>query len=399
MRPDHFRSYRRHLLSTALCVGLATGVALDAFAADPEVIKIGVVVPLTGPGAPWGLAAAEGVKIIAAETNAAGGLDVAGAKHKVEIIAYNDQFKTAETVTAVNRLINQDKAKIVMLMTSAGTMAVRDSFESNKVLGLTSSMSQKVIDKNSNYLFSMYSTPYNFLPSMIDYLKANTPATFRRVAVVNPNDELGWAQTELSTKVFKDKGYEVVEKDLFERSQRDFQSMLTKLLAAKPDVIDLGGTDPAVAGLIIRQARELGFKGQFFKGASSGPEATVAAAGAANAEGMINMLFADPTNAGFKSIAEKYKARTGNDANEVIVGYADAARVVLAAIQKAGTVSDTTKIAAAFKQTLPMTGLQGTKMVFGGNEVYGKDAQIKTVNYIGVIRDGKTVVVGEAKYD
>ena len=33
------------------------------------------------------------------------------------------------------------------------------------------------------------------------------------------------------------------------------------------------------------------------------------------------ITIADPTNAGFLKLSQKYKARTGNDANEVIVGY------------------------------------------------------------------------------
>ena len=65
-------------------------------------------------------------------------------------------------------------------------------------------------------------------------------------------------------------------------------------------------------------------------------------------------------------------------------------------IQKAGTVTDTAKIASTFKDTLPMKGIQGTQMAFGGRDTYGKDAQFKTVNYIGVIRNGKTVVVESA---
>jgi branched-chain amino acid transport system substrate-binding protein len=369
----------------------------QAHAEDDAKIKIGIVVPLTGPGAPWGLAAAEGPKIVADEINAKGGLEVGGKLYPVEIIPYNDQFKASETVTAFNRLINQDQARFMMVMTSAGTMAVRDTVEANKVIALTSSMSSKVIDKDTKYMFSIYSTPYDFLPSMVDYLKANTPATARRVAIINPNDELGWAQTELSKKVFAEKGYQVVADDLFERSQRDFQPLLTKLLSSNPDVIDLGGADPAIAGLIIRQGREIGFRGQFFKGASSGPAATVAAAGPAAAEGMINMLFADPTNAGFEKLATEYRKRTGNEPNEVVVGFADAARVLLAAIQKAGTTTDTDKIAASFKDALPMKSIQGTEMTFGGKDVYGKDAQIRTIDYIGVIHDGKTVVVGETK--
>jgi branched-chain amino acid transport system substrate-binding protein len=381
---------------TLLCMTLCCGFCRVA-AADLPKIKIGVIAPLTGPGAPWGQSAAGGVKIIAEQTNAAGGLDVGGVKYAVEVTAYDDRFKAADTVTAFNRLVNQDQAKFIFVMTSTGTMAVRDAVESNHVIALTSSMSSKVIDKNSKYMFVLYSTPYDYLPSMIDWLKANSLPALRRVAILNPNDESGWAQTALSTKLFESKGYKIVASDLFEGTQRDFEPTLTKVLAAKPDVIDLGGSPPATAGLIMRQAREFGFSGQFFKGASSGPEATLAAAGARDAEGMINMLFADPGNAAYQKLAAAYTTMTGNKPNEVILSYADATRVLLATVKKAGTVTDTAKIADSFKDTLPMPALQGTSIALGGNDVYGVNHQLRTVDYIGVIRSGKTVVVGETK--
>jgi branched-chain amino acid transport system substrate-binding protein len=133
---------------TLLCVTLCCGFCGVAVADLPK-IKIGIIAPLTGPGAPWGQSAAGGVKIIAAQTNAAGGLDVGGVKYAVEITTYDDRFKAADTVTAFNRLVNQDQAKFIFVMTSTGTMAVRDAVESDHVITLTSSMSSKVIDKNT----------------------------------------------------------------------------------------------------------------------------------------------------------------------------------------------------------------------------------------------------------
>ena len=82
---------------------LVTGLGLSMGAvgvAHAQTVKIGVIAALTGGGAPWGIAAAEGTKIAAAEINAKGGLDVGGKKHKVEVIAYDDQYKAADAVAA-----------------------------------------------------------------------------------------------------------------------------------------------------------------------------------------------------------------------------------------------------------------------------------------------------------
>lgn len=71
-------------VSAALWGGLAAG-------AQAQTLKIGLIGPLTGPGAAWGYAAK-------------GGLEVGGKKHQVEIVAYDDQYKAAEAVAAYQRL-------------------------------------------------------------------------------------------------------------------------------------------------------------------------------------------------------------------------------------------------------------------------------------------------------
>ena len=103
-------------VAACLCAGLLPG-------ANAQTVKIGVIAALTGGGAPWGLAAAEGVKIVASEINAQGGLDVGGTKQRVEVIAYDDQYKAADALAAYNRLVNQDGAKYVFILSSASALA------------------------------------------------------------------------------------------------------------------------------------------------------------------------------------------------------------------------------------------------------------------------------------
>ena len=385
-------SRRAVMVGTVALYALAQGGA--ALAADT--VKIGVISALTGPGAPWGIAAAEGPRIAADEINAQGGLDVGGKKLKVEVVAYDDQYKTADAVAAFNRLVNQDGVKFVIILSSAGTMALREAVMDNKVLGFSSAYTRKALDKSNPYMFRLYSTPHEYVPSMVDWLKANHP-TAKRVAIINPNDETGWDQTELGERVFKEKGFEVVGKELYERALRDFQPTLTKLMAYKPDIIELGGTPPATAGLIVRQARELGYTGLIFKTGGAGPRDIVAAAGAQASEGLINMLYADPNNAGYKRIAAAYEKRTGHVPNEILVAYYDGARAMLAAISKAGTADDTAKVAAALATAMPIESVQGDKLSLGGKQAYGADLQIETVNYIGIIKGGQPVAIGKTR--
>ena len=373
----------------ALSVGIWAGAAHPAAAAEP--IKVGVIAAMSGPGAPWGIAAAEGAKILAAEINADGGLNVAGKKYPVEIVSYDDQYKAADAVAAYNRLVKQEGVKYIVLMSSAATMALRQSVEDDEVVTLTASFTAKAIDASSKYMFRMYSTSDDFIPALVDIIKNSIPE--RNVVLLNPNDETGWDQTALSDRAFRDAGFNVVGKDVFERTQKDFQPLLTKVVATRADVIDLGGTSPATAGLIVRQGRELGYKGVFVKTGGAGPKDIVAAAGNAAAEGMMTMLYADPANPGFKRVASAYEKALGHPGNEIVVCFYDGVNVLLHAIQNSGDPNDPAKVRAAMAKALPMRSIQGDEMTLGGPF----NQQILTTVYIGTLKDGAPVVVGKSR--
>jgi branched-chain amino acid transport system substrate-binding protein len=283
----------------------------------------------------------------------------------------------------------------MIIHTSAAATALKRNVEDDKVIALTGAYSAKAIDANTRYMFRIYSTAADYLPALIGWLKANYKV--KTVAIVNPNDETGWDQNQLSQKVFASQGFQVLGSDMYERTQKDFQPLFTKIIAAKPDVLDLGSTAPATAGLMIRQVRELGYKGLIIKTGGAGPKEIVAGAGKESAEGMISMLYVDPSNTGYQRIAAAYQKSVGQEPNEMLLPLYDAFNVMLRAIQKAGDVTDTTRVASAFRQALPMNSIQGDPLSLGGKATIGADQQIMTVTYIGAIKAGKPVVVGKVK--
>lgn len=364
-------------------------------AASAETLKIGLVGPLTGGGAPWGVAAKVGIEIAAKDYNEAGGLDIGGVKHQVEVISYDDKYAAAEAVAAYNRLVNQDGVKYIVLVSSSGTMALKQNIEDDGVLAITASYTEKALDPDTTRLFRLYSAPVTYVPPFVKWMADNLAE--RRVVIVNPNDETGWDQTRLFKGHFDANGFEVVGEELFERTQTDFTPMITKIMSLNPEIVELGGTAPATAGLIVRQARELGYKGLFSKMGGAGPYDIVAAAGVEASEGIINMLYADQKNEGFQRLAAAYEASEGHRPNEIIVSFYDGARVMLEAIAAGGNADDPEAAAAAFAKVLPMQGIQGDTLTLGGKDLYGVDAEVITVNYIGAIRNGEPVVIGKTE--
>lgn len=353
-----------------------------------QTIKLGVVGALTGGPAEYGLADREGVRTLADEINQKGGLEVGGKKYKIEVVAYDDQQKPAQAVSAYNRLVNVDGVKYIFLQSSSSTLALESNAERDKVVLLSAAFSPKIINNDTKYTYRIYLNGANFVPSLIGWMKANTKE--RSVVTINPNDETGWGQSELTTKVYKENGFNVLSAQLFERDQKDFAPILTKLIALKPELMDFGTTPPATAGLIVRQARELGYKGRFVQTGGPGWDAIVAGAGKSAAEGMITVIYADPRNAEYQSLAQVYQKNVGQKPNEILVSFYDSARILLKAIQLSGDPNDTTKVTQELSKALPMKSLQGDMLTLGHQ-------QFMTVDYVGIVKDGTPEVVGKLR--
>ena len=86
----------------------------------------------------------------------------------------------------------------------------------------------------------------------------------RTVVVVNPDDATGESGLEAATRGAKYAGLKVIGHEFFQRGSKDLSSLLTRLIAKKPDILDTSYTDPGTSALIVKQARELGFKGTIF---------------------------------------------------------------------------------------------------------------------------------------
>jgi branched-chain amino acid transport system substrate-binding protein len=386
---------RRAFAALAIAAGAAFA-ATGARAADT--VTVGVIAALTGPGASWGLGIQAGTELAAEEVNAQGGLKVGDKSYLVKVLAYDEQYTAAGTIAAYTRMVNQDGVKYIMgPLSSAGTVAIKDMVEDNKTIMFTGGYTRKAIDANTKFMFRAYSTPVEYAPAMIRWLAAHQPADARNVVLLNPNDETGWDGQDVQATAYNDNGFKVVGKEVYERSLKDFQPVLTKLLASKPDVIELGTSSPATAGLIVRQAREMGFKGRFMKNGGPGPRDIVAGAGKEAAEGVINYLEGDPTNPTYQRLAAQFKKEKGYEPNELFIGYYDATKMLFAAMQKAGTVSDSDKVRLAIPQVMPFPSAIGGTITLTGKATYGADTQLVTVPYVGEIKNGEPVIVGVAK--
>jgi branched-chain amino acid transport system substrate-binding protein len=354
-----------------------------------ETFKVGLVVPLSGAGAPWGRAMADGVGLAVDEVNKAGGLKVGGKTYQVEMLEYDDKYTGAGGVQAVNRLISVDKVNVIFgSISSASVLAFTPITEKAKVLVMGNSYTRKAVHPGNEYFFRVIQTSTESAKLLIPYvLKKNS--NIKKVALLGPNDESGQDLSACDITEYKKKKVEIVYNEFYERSQTDFNSQLTKMLSEKPDLIDTSASSPGTTGLIVKQARDLGYKGLFLTSSGFFTKSVVDVAGKA-AEGFYFAMHIDLTSKlpSIKDFLSKFKAKYNRECEQWSSPlFYDGAKVVFSLMQKNNT-TDSTKIKKALEKMGPWESF-GRKMHYGGHEVYGIDHQIMGPMYIANVKDGK----------
>ena len=384
-------------LAGFVALSLTTTAALSARAAVDD-LKIGIIAPMSGPAAPWGVAMATGGKILAEQYNAQGGLDVGGKKYHVLVIPYDDHYKAADAVSAYRRLVDEDGVKYIVIAAGTSTMAIRQLMQDDKVVGMTSGFVTEEIGPDAPFMYRMWGVPADYYPGMYSWLAGYSKV--RRVVCLNPNDEMGRGMSDLSVAMLKKNGFDVLSSQTYERSTQDFVPLLTKILGTKPEMLDIGTTAPAQAALIVRQARELGFKGTVFSPGLSVLNEIVKGAGAQNAEGSLGQVSVDPENESYKKFAAEYKKMVGQEPNEALAPYSNGIMILIHAIQMSGAVGDTSKFEDGWKKAFPMKSIQGDEIIMDPNAMskYGTDHQAVQYRYVGLAHDGHVVVVGKFLY-
>src|SRR5438876_465133 len=244
------------LLGAAALIAGSTGSGLAA-----DVIKFGISTPLSGPAAPWGIPHKNAIELIFDETNAQGGLDVNGKKYKLEIVAYDHKYVIAEGVATVNRLIAKDDVKYMSILGGAVVKANEEAVNEGHVINLPLAYAEGLVSPKNPLTFHAFPSPPE-TSVFWKWVKEKHPQ-IKRVATISPNDDTGWWSIKIETAYIQKLGYEVVGKEFFERTMTDFNPLLLRILAQKPDIISVQASPAGSVGLIIKQARELGFKGRF----------------------------------------------------------------------------------------------------------------------------------------
>ena len=193
------------------------------------------------------------------EVNKAGGLKVGDKTYNIELMMYDDQYTGQGGKTAAERLVFQDKVKfIVGPIGSNPVLSTMEVTTPQKVLLMSNGYTPKILqnDHKASYNFRFTLTNIEFAPSMMKWVKDNLK--LKKVGILVPNDAIGQSVAPPLVKLYKESGIETVV-DYYERGSKEFSPLITRLMAAGIDGFDINFNAPGEAGLMVKQARQIGF--------------------------------------------------------------------------------------------------------------------------------------------
>jgi len=359
-----------------LCIAL---IALPVFAGgageSSDVIKIGVFEPLTGANAAGGELEVEGVKL-------ANKLYPEVLGKKVQLVIGDNKSDKAEAASVAARLIEKDKVVAIIGSWGSGlSMAAGNIVRDKKIPAVGASCTNPLVTKGNDYYFRVcFIDPFQGTV-MANYAYQKLGA--RKAAIIQEvtNDyAVGLASffKEAFVKLTGDPNA-VVEVSNYQTNDQDFSAQLTNIKSKNVDVVFAPGNFTESA-LIIKQAKQLGFKIPFIGGDTWETDEFIKIGGADVEGAVFSTFFASEkaiTKESATFLSEYAKAYPGKEPAAVTaLGY-DAYILILDAIKRAGS-ADPVKIRDEIAKTKGFEGAAGIITLDANGDAI-KNAVIKTV--------------------
>jgi branched-chain amino acid transport system substrate-binding protein len=267
----------RGVLALLLVVAVAIAVTPRGTAdAQGQTIKIGVLFDHTGPFAAAGsLNVWRGAKMMIDLINEKGG--VLG-KYKIVQVDGDSQSKAEVAINEAERLLNVEKVDILAgVYSSAHAVPLAEKVDKQKrFLWITTAISSKVFDgRNLQYTFRPQATGTQFGELSVQYVadyakeKLGKDPKDLRLAIIYEDGAYGTDVALGNEMKAKELGLNVVLKEGYSINAPDLSSLVTKLRAARPDVLYHTGYNPDIS-LFLRQAKEQGLRLKAYIGHGAG---------------------------------------------------------------------------------------------------------------------------------
>lgn len=235
------------------CSSSASSDGEDSAAATGNVIKIGVLEPITGSMAAGGEIEIEGIELAQSERPT---VTIDGEEYTVELVKADNKSDKVEAASAATKLIEQDQVSVILgSYSSTPSLGAYDVIRNGNVAAIgISCTNPAVTEGNDNYFRVCFIDPYQGT-AMANYAYNTLGARTAAVTTEQGNDySVGLAQ--YFKEEFENLGGTVYEA-AYQTGDQDFNAQITSLKANNPDVFFVPGNFTEAA-MFIKQARQAG---------------------------------------------------------------------------------------------------------------------------------------------
>ncbi|PIE63277.1 MAG: branched-chain amino acid ABC transporter substrate-binding protein [Desulfobacter postgatei] len=338
----------------------------SGFCKRQTVIKIGINAPLTGDIPKVGEGSKYAAQMWLLDIEKAGGLEVGGKKYKVELVVEDNESKAESAVKANTKMISQDDVlAIVGPQSSKQAVPAGEVANKYKTVMISPWSTNPDTTMNRPFVFrGCFLDPFqgpvvaNFITDEFNFTKA---AVLYDVASDYPK---GLAEVFKEAWEKKHGAGSVVAFESFTTKDTDFSSQLTKIIQSGAQVLFTPQYYNEVP-LIVKQAKELGWKGPIVGSDSWGSAETVELCGEACYGQFFSSHYAAAGAKGAtKAFIERYNEKYGYIPDDVAALTWDALRLAQQAIENTGKLTgrierDRQAVRDALAQIKDFSGITG----------------------------------------
>jgi branched-chain amino acid transport system substrate-binding protein len=232
-----------------ILIGALISMVCGMAAAQAE-IKVGIAGPLSGSSLDMGETQEIGAQKAFEHLNDKGGL----LGKEIVVISVDDACEPRQAKAVARQLVNEGVVFVVGHHCSACTLAVSKIYEKAGIIMISpASTNPKVTDKGGSNVFRTIGRDDQQGTIAGDYLADNHSKS--NIAIIHDGQAYGLGLAEFTKLQLNKRGINEVMFDSYTSDQKDYKSIVNKLVNKKINVLYAGGylTD---IGIILRQAKK-----------------------------------------------------------------------------------------------------------------------------------------------
>ena len=372
----------------AMVIVLAMTLAMSTVAMAEGAIKVGLIGPITGPAANYGLSVKRGAELARDEINATEGTTY------FELRYEDDEHDPEKSVNAYNNLWDWGAQMIVGSVTTTPCIAVSAEAYNDRMFLLTPSASSTEVTEGKDNVFQICFTDPSQGKLSAECISEKALGT--KIAVIYNNADAystGIYQTfEAEAQAL---GLEIVSVTTFTDDTTDFSVQVTSAKEAGADLVFLP-MYYTPASMILKTADSMGYKPVFFGVDGMDGILNIEGFDTSLAEGVMVLtpFAADSANEQAKTFIDSYEAAYGATPDQFAADAYDAMYTLYAATKAAGVTADTStedacEMLVAAMKDLKINGVTGMT----GEMTWNENGEVNKAPIVVKIVNGAYVTV------